>query len=175
MDPSDSFIRIRCVLTILGSSGHYFTKGNARSKLKQLFVFFQRYLLSKESLPLDLAAECHTIMQKLAPDTHIYRSLEEVDQAVLVLVGTSGLNDEEDGPDDEGEGPDDTEEADDPDAVQTGTVEGGADANQHEVELAESDVLFEKELANLVPGQVCCSHARTMFQVCCQLSWRNGF
>lgn len=155
MDPSDSFIRIRCVLTILGCSGHYFTKGNARSKLKQLFVFFQRYLLSKESLPLDLAAECHTIMQKLAPDTPIYGSLEEVDEAVLALVGTSGLNDEEDGQEDEGDGPDDTEEADNPDAVQAETAQVGADGNQHEVELAESDMLFEKELANLVPGQVC--------------------
>lgn len=120
-----------------------------------MFVFFQRYLHSKESLPVDLAAECHTIMKKLAPDTPIYRSLEEADDAVLALVGTAGLNDEDDGLEDEGEAPDDTADLDSPDAADEEAAEGGADAQEHEVELAESDVLFEKELANLVTGQVC--------------------
>jgi len=155
MDPSDSFIRIRCVLTILVSSGHYFTKGNARNKLKRLFVFFQRYLHFKESLPVDLTAECHSLMKKLAPDTPLYGTLEEAEEAVLALVGTAGLHDLDDGLEDDQEGPEETEDTEAVTAVQEDIAAAEPEALQPEVEPAESDVLFEKELASLVTGQVC--------------------
>ena len=44
----------RLVCTLLGTCGQYFSRGSVRRKLDRFLVYFQRYLLAKPELPLDV-------------------------------------------------------------------------------------------------------------------------
>ena len=54
LDPPSSMFRIRLVCVLLGACGAYFCKGSAARRLDRFFLFFQRYLLAKPPLPLDV-------------------------------------------------------------------------------------------------------------------------
>ncbi|KAI4339229.1 hypothetical protein MLD38_024191 [Melastoma candidum] len=51
--PEDCF-RIRLVITFLQTCGHYFDRGSSKRKLDRFLIHFQRYILGKGSLPLDI-------------------------------------------------------------------------------------------------------------------------
>lgn len=53
-DPPAAYFRSRLVCVLLGSCGHYFSKGAAAHRLDRFFAYFQRYLLHKPPLPLDV-------------------------------------------------------------------------------------------------------------------------
>lgn len=154
LDPRDSFVRVRSIFTILQSSGHYFTGGNAHSKLKKYFVFLQLYLLTKEDLPADLQTIFHTLHAQLLPEANLYYTYEDAEKRAREYIAT----DEHD-PDPDSGSPKDSGEND------------AARDNQQPAELAEAsadatedpdaadqaeDDLFEKELASIIPGQVRC-------------------
>lgn len=42
------------VITLLDTCGHYFDRGSSKRKLDRFLVHFQRYILSKGALPLDV-------------------------------------------------------------------------------------------------------------------------
>lgn len=42
------------VITLLQTCGHYFDRGSSKRKLDRFLVHFQRYILSKGALPLDI-------------------------------------------------------------------------------------------------------------------------
>ena len=42
------------VITLLQTCGHYFDRGSSKRKLDQFLIHFQRYILSKGALPLDI-------------------------------------------------------------------------------------------------------------------------
>ena len=42
------------VCTLLDTCGHYFDRGSSKRKLDRFLVHFQRYILSKGALPLDI-------------------------------------------------------------------------------------------------------------------------
>ncbi len=46
--------RVRLVCTLLGTCGSFFCKGKAGRRLDRCLAFFQRYLLAKPPLPLDI-------------------------------------------------------------------------------------------------------------------------
>ena len=54
LDPLEDFFRIRLVITLLQTCGHYFTRGSSKRKLDSFLLLFQRYALSKGPLPLDV-------------------------------------------------------------------------------------------------------------------------
>ena len=54
LDPPASMFRIRLVCVLLGACGAYFCKGGAARRLDRFLAFFQRYLLAKPPLPLDV-------------------------------------------------------------------------------------------------------------------------
>lgn len=45
---------MRMVITLLETCGHYFDRGSSKRKLDRFLVHFQRYVLSKGALPLDI-------------------------------------------------------------------------------------------------------------------------
>ena len=45
---------MRMVITLLETCGHYFDRGSSKRKLDRFLVHFQRYILSKGALPLDI-------------------------------------------------------------------------------------------------------------------------
>lgn len=53
-DPPTSYFRIRLVCVLLSTCGQYFSKGSAGDRLDRFLIFFQRYLLYKPPLPLDV-------------------------------------------------------------------------------------------------------------------------
>ena len=53
-DPPTNYFRIRLVCVLLSTCGQYFSKGSAGARLDRFLVYFQRYLLYKPPLPLDI-------------------------------------------------------------------------------------------------------------------------
>lgn len=54
LDPPEDFFRARMVITLLETCGHYFDRGSSKRKLDRFLIHFQRYILSKGALPLDI-------------------------------------------------------------------------------------------------------------------------
>lgn len=54
LDPPDNYFRLRLVCSLLQACGHYFSSGSASVRLDRYLACFQRYLLAKPSLPLDV-------------------------------------------------------------------------------------------------------------------------
>lgn len=54
LDPPEDFFRIRMIVTLLQTCGHYFDRGSSKRKLDRFLLHFQRYILNKGPLPLDV-------------------------------------------------------------------------------------------------------------------------
>ena len=54
LDPPFSYFRIRLICSLLETCGQFFNKGLAKKRLDRFLTFFQRYLLAKPPLPLDV-------------------------------------------------------------------------------------------------------------------------
>lgn len=54
LDPPEDFFRIRMVIILLETCGHYFDRGSSKKRLDPFLIHFQRYILSKGHLPLDI-------------------------------------------------------------------------------------------------------------------------
>ena len=54
LDPPDDFFRIRLITTILETCGMFFNRGAAGKKLDYFLSFFQYYIFTKVSMPLDI-------------------------------------------------------------------------------------------------------------------------
>ena len=67
MDPPTDFFRIRMVATVLETCGGYFDRGVAKRKLDVFLVYFQRYLLTKSALPMDVEFDVQDLLDLLRP------------------------------------------------------------------------------------------------------------
>lgn len=54
LDPPEDCFRIRMIITLLQTCGHYFDRGSSKRKLDRFLIYFQRYVLSKGPIPLDI-------------------------------------------------------------------------------------------------------------------------
>lgn len=54
LDPPEDCFRMRMIITLLETCGHYFDRGSSKRKLDRFLMHFQRYILSKGVLPLDV-------------------------------------------------------------------------------------------------------------------------
>lgn len=54
LDPPEDFFRIRMIIILLQTCGHYFDRGSSKRKLAKFLIYFQRYVLNKGSIPLDI-------------------------------------------------------------------------------------------------------------------------
>lgn len=54
LDPPFSYFRIRLICSLLETCGQFFNKGLAKKRLDRFLAFYQRYLLAKPPLPLDV-------------------------------------------------------------------------------------------------------------------------
>jgi hypothetical protein len=61
LDPPSNYFRIRLVCTLLEACGQYYGKGPARRKLDRFLPHFQRYVLAKPPLPLDVAFDVQVL------------------------------------------------------------------------------------------------------------------
>ncbi|XP_037936989.1 regulator of nonsense transcripts 2-like isoform X1 [Teleopsis dalmanni] len=95
LDPPDSLFRLKLVITLLDTSGQYFTSTLSHKKMDYFLVFFQRYYWHKKSHPIfsknentfdlfpilvdHMYKECFTFLR---PKMKLYKNLEEAVTAV---------------------------------------------------------------------------------------------
>ncbi|XP_050250261.1 regulator of nonsense transcripts UPF2 [Quercus robur] len=85
LDPPEDSFRIRMVCTLLDTCGHYFDRGSSKRKLDRFLVHFQRYILSKGALPLDIEFDLQDLFAELRPNMTRYSTIEEVNAAIIEL------------------------------------------------------------------------------------------
>lgn len=85
LDPPEDCFRIRMVITLLETCGHYFDRGSSKRKLDRFLIHFQRYILSKGALPLDIEFDLQDLFADLRPNMTRYLSIEEVSAALIEL------------------------------------------------------------------------------------------
>ncbi|XP_057767597.1 regulator of nonsense transcripts UPF2-like [Salvia miltiorrhiza] len=85
LDPPEDCFRIRMVITLLETCGHYFDRGSSKRKLDRFLIHFQRYILSKGVLPLDVEFDLQDLFVELRPKMIRFSSVEEVNAALFDL------------------------------------------------------------------------------------------
>uniref|UniRef100_A0A5B6Z5R2 Putative regulator of nonsense transcripts UPF2 isoform X2 n=1 Tax=Davidia involucrata TaxID=16924 RepID=A0A5B6Z5R2_DAVIN len=85
LDPPEDCFRSRMVITLLETCGHYFDRGSSKRKLDRFLIHFQRYILSKGVLPLDIEFDLQDLFADLRPNMTRYSSIEEVNAALIEL------------------------------------------------------------------------------------------
>ncbi|XP_076925948.1 regulator of nonsense transcripts UPF2-like [Bidens hawaiensis] len=85
LDPPEDCFRIRLIITLLETCGHYFGRGSSKRKLDRFLIHFQRYILSKGALPLDVEFDLQDLFADLRPNMTRYLTIEEVDAALVQL------------------------------------------------------------------------------------------
>lgn len=79
-DPEDDAFRIRMVCTLLDTCSKHFEKGGKKAKLDVFLKQFQRYILSKSYVSLDLEFMILDTFEIIRPDMKLYKTYEEADE-----------------------------------------------------------------------------------------------
>lgn len=173
LDPPDDFFRIRLVATMLETCGMFFNRGAAGKKLDYFLSFFQYYVFTKASLPLDIEFTVQDTFALTRPQWKLAANLEEaakafqlavaqdqktagIDKAVDMDDATSGASSDDDN--DDGEDDDDSasdeEEADDvdddSDRESSFDEEAIVVTRQEEEVDPEDEADFEREYAKMM-------------------------
>lgn len=85
LDPPEDFFRIRMIITLLQTCGHYFDRGSKKRKLDKFLLYFQRYVLNKGPLPLDIEFDVQDMFAQLRPNMTRYSSIELLASALVEL------------------------------------------------------------------------------------------
>ncbi|KAK0597110.1 hypothetical protein LWI29_021903 [Acer saccharum] len=85
LDPQEDCFHMRMVITLLETCGHYFDRGSSKRKLDRFLIHFQRYILSKGVLPLDVEFDLQDLFTDLRHNMTRYSSIEEVNAALIDL------------------------------------------------------------------------------------------
>ncbi|KAI5466569.1 MIF4G domain-containing protein [Mariannaea sp. PMI_226] len=175
LDPPDDFFRIRLVATMLETCGMFFNRGAAGKKLDYFLSFFQYYVFTKTSLPMDIEFTVQDTFALTRPQWKLAANLEEAVKAFQLAVAqdqktagidkvieddaTSGASsDDENGDNDDGDDDDESaseeEEAeeveDDSDRESTFDEEAIVVTRQEEQVDPEDEAEFEREYAKMM-------------------------
>ncbi|XP_020573471.1 regulator of nonsense transcripts UPF2 isoform X2 [Phalaenopsis equestris] len=85
LDPPEDCFRIRMIITLLQTCGHYFDRGSSKRKLDRFLMYFQRYVLSKSQIPLDIEFDIQDMFVELRPNMIRYTSIDEINAALVEL------------------------------------------------------------------------------------------
>ncbi|GAA0169591.1 RNA metabolism protein [Lithospermum erythrorhizon] len=85
LDPPEDYFRVRMVITLLETCGHYFDRGSSKRKLDRFLIHFQRYTLCKGVLPLDIEFDLQDLFAVLRPNMTRYSAIEDVDAALIKI------------------------------------------------------------------------------------------
>ncbi|KOS21479.1 Regulator of nonsense transcripts 2 [Escovopsis weberi] len=85
-DPPDDFFRIRLVTTMLETCGMFFNRGAAGKKLDFFLSFFQYYLHTKISLPMDIEFLVQDIFALTRPQWKLAANLDEATKAFQLAI-----------------------------------------------------------------------------------------
>jgi regulator of nonsense transcripts 2 len=85
LDPSTDCFRIRLVCTLLDTCGQYFNRGSQKKRLDKFLAYFQRYILSKSRIPMDVEFMISDCFEALRPNLIRYQTYEQACEAVTKL------------------------------------------------------------------------------------------
>ncbi|KAK4761192.1 hypothetical protein SAY87_006085 [Trapa incisa] len=85
LDPPEDCFRIRLIITLLQTCGYYFDRGSSKRKLDRFLIHYQRYILSKGALPLDIEFDLQDLFAELRPNMTRYSSIEEANATLIEL------------------------------------------------------------------------------------------
>ncbi|KAH7327895.1 armadillo-type protein [Stachybotrys elegans] len=149
-DPPDDFFRIRLVATMLETCGMFFNRGAAGKKLDYFLSFFQYYIHTKPSIPMDIEFTVQDIFALTRPQWKIASNLEEATKAFQLAISQDQKNagadraaEADDGTSDTSSD-DDNVDADDADHDGDGDDESVA-SEEEEAEDGEDDSSNESE------------------------------
>ncbi|TIB93465.1 ARM repeat-containing protein [Wallemia mellicola] len=129
LDVSTDFFRVRLVCTLLDTCGTCFDQGNQKKRLDYFLTFFQMYVTTKVSLPMDIDFMYTDTLEALRPNMKISRTFEEAVTAVDEMIS---MDSEINQADDIYEGVYDDDESDN---EENGIREGAAPIEQAEDEI----------------------------------------
>ena len=86
LDMPDDYFRIRLVCTVLDTCGVCFDRGPARRKLDFFLTFFQYYIHTKATLPIDIDFIVQDTFVFIRPQVKLAANLEEAGRAFADLV-----------------------------------------------------------------------------------------
>jgi len=118
LDLPDDYFRIRLVCNLLETCGMYYDKGAAKKKLDFFLTYFQYYICTKDTLPMDIEFIVQDAYGLTRPQWKLITNLEEASrvfgEAVKLNYQASTADkpieadeDEASASDDDGDGPDD--------------------------------------------------------------------
>ncbi|OBT66230.1 hypothetical protein VE03_04367 [Pseudogymnoascus sp. 23342-1-I1] len=94
-DMPDDFFRIRLVATLLETCGIFFNRGAAGKKLDYFLSFFQYYIYTKDTLPMDIEFIVQDTFSLTRPQWKLASNIEEASRAFQLAVAqdqkTSGV------------------------------------------------------------------------------------
>lgn len=146
LDLPDDFFRIRLICTILEFCGQCFDRGAARKKLDFFLSFFQYYIHTKESPPMDVDFLIQDTFALLRPGWKLHTNLEQAGAAFAESVKQHVKSDEQEKPTEAEqleEGDDSEDEADEEDLPV---------ARMGEPEFSDEEAEAEAEVEQLTNG-----------------------
>lgn len=94
-DMPDDYFRIRLVATLLETCGIFFNRGAAGKKLDYFLSFFQYYIYTKDTLPMDIEFIVQDIFSLTRPQWKLASNIEEAGRAFQLAMAqdqkTSGF------------------------------------------------------------------------------------
>ncbi|KHN97873.1 nonsense-mediated mRNA decay factor (Upf2) [Metarhizium album ARSEF 1941] len=159
-DLPDDFFRIRLVSTMLETCGMFFNRGAAGKKLDYFLSFFQYYVQTKTSLPMDIEFVVQDVFSLTRPQWKLAASLEEATKALQLAIvqdqktagieraaevddATSGASSDDDNGD-----VDDVEqdgEVDEDSASEDDEVEDGDDASVNDSDFSDEAIVVTRQ------------------------------
>jgi regulator of nonsense transcripts 2 len=89
LDMPDDFFRIRLVCTILDTCGVCFDRGTSKKKLDFFLTFFQYYLLTKDSLPMEIDFLVQDTYNLVRPQWKLVTDLSEAARLFSEAITTN--------------------------------------------------------------------------------------
>ncbi|KAH8924908.1 ARM repeat-containing protein [Atractiella rhizophila] len=88
-DAADDFFRVRLTCTLLDTCGSCFDRGQLRKKLDHFLIFFQMYILAKQTPPMDVGFMINDTFDSLRPKMTMMKTYEEASNAVDNMVAAN--------------------------------------------------------------------------------------
>lgn len=85
LDPPEDCFRLRMIIVLLETCGHYFDRGSSKRRLDGFLLYFQRYVLSKGTIPLDVEFDLQDLFAELRPKMVRYCTFDEANLAIMDL------------------------------------------------------------------------------------------
>lgn len=138
-DPPDDFFRIRLVCTILDTCGICFDRGSSRKKLDFFLTFFQYYMLTKDSLPMEIDFLAQDTFSLVRPN---WKLVTELSEAAKLFAEAVSANYKSQGAEKTSEQAEENEDSGSDDGLGDGDADLEPVINQSSDEDAEVSVQF---------------------------------